>query len=179
MFKTALIPFCVDFSEAETPCDFGLSKLLTMKKKYTAALIFVPVFVIWFGVIVWFVGLELMQLQACTNGYTGVVKFILDAGVSIDSRDGWNTNCMFYAAANGHVDTVRLLLDRGIDVNSSSRKNKTGLIIAAQRGEVDMVRFLLDQGADVQLKDEDSKTALDHAKEKEHIEVGRILSKSP
>ena len=95
---------------------------------------------------------EQVFLQACGQGSTKIVHFLLDSGVSIEARDGWNSGCMFYAAANGHVEIAELLISRGIDVNARYRMDLTALIIASASGREEMVELLIRNNANISLK---------------------------
>ena len=120
---------------------------------------------------------EQVLLQACGNGQIGLVKSLIEGGVSADARDGWNTSCMFLAAGNGHTEIVDFLLAQGIDIDERYRMDKTALIVASQAGRLETVRFLVSKNGNANLKDTDGKSALDHAIEQKHESIAEILKR--
>lgn len=57
-------------------------------------------------------------VEAASEGLTGVVRLMLDAGFPLDARGEHGATALHAAAYSGSADTVRLLLDRGADIES-------------------------------------------------------------
>lgn len=54
--------------------------------------------------------------SAARNGYTEVVRYLLDEGAAIDTRGFFGGTGLHWAAINGHRETVELLIARGADL---------------------------------------------------------------
>ncbi|KAH8680543.1 hypothetical protein BX600DRAFT_636 [Xylariales sp. PMI_506] len=54
---------------------------------------------------------------ASANGHKDIVKFLIDAGCRIDTRNNKMDTPLFNGVKYGHVDVVRLLLEAGADPN--------------------------------------------------------------
>ena len=55
---------------------------------------------------------------ACEFGHDNIVEFLLDRGVSVDTRLKGGETGLHWAAYEGHADNVRLLLERGAPVDA-------------------------------------------------------------
>jgi ankyrin repeat protein len=98
-----------------------------------------------------------------------VVKFLLDSGVSVNSKfpplaNGKGTEAptaLVLAAAGGHLAVVEYLLRSGAAVNITGAAQGTcALALAAEGHHPEVVDVLLRAGADVECKDECGQTAL-------------------
>ena len=60
-------------------------------------------------------------MMAAFNGYTQVVRVLLEAGAdkNVARQDG--ATALMAAAQNGHWEVVRVLLDAGADKNAESK----------------------------------------------------------
>ena len=96
---------------------------------------------------------------AAYNGYTDIVKVLLENGASADlsdsdvgatkySGDDGNTP-LTLAASQGHAEIVSILLQHNVDVNKQNGRGveKTALILAAEQGSLEIVTALIDNGA--------------------------------
>jgi ankyrin repeat protein len=67
---------------------------------------------------------------AAMNGETDSVAFLVDAGATVEVRDGEGATPLCYAVAMGHADIVNFLLDHGADVNATLRTGMAPVDVA-------------------------------------------------
>lgn len=85
---------------------------------------------------------------ACTNEKLGLVKLLIENGVSTPLRkyDMLLPDPILYATYSGHADIVSYLLER--DTNSAAALGNSAVVYWAMRvGRVEVVRLVLDKGA--------------------------------
>lgn len=90
---------------------------------------------------------------------TGMVKVLLDAGVSANSTDSSGDTAL-HRAAEGAARVIKPLLDKGADVELTDRQGRTPLLRAAAAGDSGSVKKLLRAGADANACDGEGRTAL-------------------
>ncbi|KAK5658395.1 hypothetical protein OQA88_2372 [Cercophora sp. LCS_1] len=113
--------------------------------------------------------------HAAKKGHEAVVRLLLNAGASVNTKDNRGQTPLSWAAENGHEAVVRLLLDAGATVDTKDNFSRTPLSWAAENGHEAIVRLLLDVGATVDTKDDHSQTPLLHATWKGHEAAVRLL----
>ena len=106
--------------------------------------------------------------KASFEGYTRVVRLLLEAGVDVSASGGQYRNALHAASSAGRVTTVRLLLDQGADVNAKDGVHPTALQAAISAGHEQTTRLLLDQGAELH-------TALQAAVSAGHAKTVQLL----
>jgi ankyrin repeat protein len=82
------------------------------------------------------------------QGATGQLGEMIDAGVSIDIRNGRGDTLLIVAAYQQHADTVAELIRRGADVDVVNGVGQTAIACAVFRGNEALLRALLTAGAD-------------------------------
>ena len=80
---------------------------------------------------------------AALNGYTSMVKLLLDFKANINAQDYEKTKPLHVAAYNGHAETVSLLLERGAFNNVHTSNEFTPVHYAARRGHPEALCILL------------------------------------
>ncbi|KAL0631497.1 Glycerophosphocholine phosphodiesterase [Maublancomyces gigas] len=113
--------------------------------------------------------------QAAREGYTEVVKELLDRGAEIEARDDSLRTALHLAAANNHHETVRALLVRGAAIEAKQNEGNTALHLAAVCGDSKTVEVLLGQGAAVEARQNEGLTALHFAGAYGHLETVEVL----
>lgn len=107
--------------------------------------------------IVGFTALHLAaQLGKCCDG--SVVKYLIDAGASVTSKDiYWGATPLIAAVQHKRVANARVLLEAGSDANATVQRGdirRTVLHLAAQDGTPAMIQLLLEWGANPNVLDE-------------------------
>ena len=103
-------------------------------------------------------------MYAAAQGYTEIVKLLLEAGASVNlyNRPHRLTALMLAAAAN-QFDAVEALINAGADVNAQNDDGTPALMIAAYKGHLKIVQVLLAADARINIQDKDGDTALNLA----------------
>ncbi|CAE7226718.1 ANKHD1, partial [Symbiodinium sp. CCMP2456] len=83
------------------------------------------------------------------GGGVAMVKFLLEAGASIESKNAYGITALARAAGLGCTEVVRLLLLKGASVDSTDDNGWTALTTASNRGHAEVVQVLLDFGSNV------------------------------
>ncbi|OAQ59485.1 RGS domain-containing protein (Rax1) [Pochonia chlamydosporia 170] len=112
------------------------------------------------------------------HGCNGVVRLLLEKGISVDAKDEWlGRTPLSWAAGNGHVAVVKQLLEKGAIVDTKDKTGQTPLWLAAGNGHEAVVRMLIGNGAAVDAKDEwfGGRTPLSWAARNGHEVVVRML----
>ncbi|XP_046983174.1 ankyrin repeat domain-containing protein 65-like [Schistocerca americana] len=98
---------------------------------------------------------------AASQGQTGEVRALLDAGSPVNATDASGDTALHEAVMNGHEETVKCLIDAGADVNVRDSDGMTPLHWAACRGgEQHIVWMLLAASACVDVQDDAGETPL-------------------
>ncbi|XP_049946781.1 protein phosphatase 1 regulatory subunit 12A-like [Schistocerca serialis cubense] len=98
---------------------------------------------------------------AASQGQTGQVLALLDAGSPVNATDASGDTALHEAVVNGHEETVKCLIDAGAGVNVRDSDGMTPLHWAACRGgEQHIVRMLLAASACVDVQDDAGETPL-------------------
>jgi hypothetical protein len=94
---------------------------------------------------------------AARFGRISIVKFLLNSGAAVDSKDGWDSTPLFHSLYLGDLDEdvsiaiVKLLLDAGANVNLQDFWGNYPYQVAVRRGSFKTAQFLLERGANPEL----------------------------
>jgi len=103
------------------------------------------------------------------------VKYLLDGGMDVNTRDAYGNTALIAAAGNGHKEMVQYLLDHNAKVNASNKKDMTALMGAAAIGDYQLVHKLIKAGADVNAKNNQGETALFMAVQYGNYEAAKVI----
>ena len=125
--------------------------------------------------------LSFTLFDACSQGYSGIVKLLLERGNKPEESVKNGVSPLRRAASLGHADVVQVLVDSGVDINEFEcpygfvRHGRTPLMEASHEGgHLDVVRVLVQGGAS--LNDNlTGATALYYASSFGHTEIVRTL----
>lgn len=79
--------------------------------------------------------------SACAGGHLGIVKRLLERGVTVDARQAGDFTPLMGAAAGGHAEIVAALLAAGAD-RSLTADGKTAADVARERGHAELASEL-------------------------------------
>jgi ankyrin repeat protein len=82
--------------------------------------------------------------MAALNGYSDVVKLLLEAKANVNTTRENDTTPLFIAAKLGHIEVVKALLAAKADVNIARADGMTPLKIARKKGFDEIVKILLE-----------------------------------
>lgn len=88
-------------------------------------------------------------MTAISFGRTEILRALLDAGVSPDSRDSNGGPLVIQASVSGNVEALRLLFERGADLRARMPgKTDDALVFAVVLHQREVIRFLVGSGID-------------------------------
>jgi len=125
--------------------------------------------------------IEEALVDAVNAGDSDIVKQLLEAGVSANTKNKYQRPVLLEAITLKHDEIISLLIKHGADVNAVDKYKDRPLFVAASLGEARIVRELVNGGAKLGNKDANGNTALMLAAAKGYkITVSVLLtSKSP
>ena len=97
---------------------------------------------------------------AALEGDCGVIKGLVESGLSVNVGDAEGFSPFCLALREGKINSAKLLLEKGTDVRSGGGTYGTPLHLAVMRQEPWLVRDILKRGAIVNSKDREGNTAL-------------------
>lgn len=117
-------------------------------------------------------------LWASRQGYTAIVKLLLEKGANPNHEDQWmHANAGHKAAFWGHADVITLLIQHGLDINAQGGYNGyTALHDAVSQGHIDAIKVLLKNNANTTIRGHDGKTPVDIAKLSENQKLLSLLT---
>jgi len=89
---------------------------------------------------------------AATAGTIDIVKYLVDAGIEVNTRGGtFKGSAINLAASNGHIEIVRYLLEQGAEMDVSEPE-RNPLFAAIYGGNLAVVELLVSSGIDYCVK---------------------------
>ncbi|MGL4394748.1 MAG: ankyrin repeat domain-containing protein [Brevinema sp.] len=79
---------------------------------------------------------------AAAQGYTEMLKVLVDKGYDINTQDASGFTPLHYAVASGKFESVEFLVNRGADLYLVNQNKLTPMSLAAQTGEQKIVDYL-------------------------------------
>lgn len=84
-------------------------------------------------------------IEACANGHTEIVKFLLDSKANIDKGNIKGTNPLFAAIARGKLEVMKLLINRDANLLVSLPTGWTPLHLAVRSQNIEVTQLLLEK----------------------------------
>jgi len=111
------------------------------------------------------------------ENHVEAVRFLLELGAEVDSRDAFQATPLIHAAQLGYHNMAALLMEHGADVHARDDEEETALFKAARGGHVEICELLLSAGADVQTQNFMEQTVLEVALPRKFAQIAKILEK--
>jgi ankyrin repeat protein len=120
-------------------------------------------------------------LWAAREGYTPIVKVLLDAGANPNQNDQWmGATAGHKAGFWGRTEAMKLLISHGLNLNARGGYNGyTALMDAVTRNHLETAKSLVDAGADVEIRGHDNLNAIDIARLNQNQEMSKMLLAAP
>ena len=94
------------------------------------------------------------------KGNMNIVKFLIENGAKIESRDKFGKTILHYAIHYADFEMVKFLLEWNANINAKSNLGQTPLHYASGNGNVAMVKLLIEKGALIDEKNNHGDTPL-------------------
>lgn len=112
---------------------------------------------------------------AATKGNIGMIKILVEEGVSLNKKGPNGRTALHVATQNGYTEIVKYLIEKGASINEKNNFGSTPLYLAAWVGHLEIVEYLLEKNALLDEQDKQGSTALDKAVENDHLEIAKML----
>jgi ankyrin repeat protein len=106
---------------------------------------------------------KLLKLNLQKLDDLDMIKYLIEAGASVNYKDRNGITVLDMACAHGNVELVKHLIVKGADVNSLDHEDRTALMAAACNGFPEIIDILIQNGADINTQNDDERTALHDA----------------
>ena len=90
---------------------------------------------------------------AAFNNLLGVIAFLLDNEVDINTRDEQGNTALHIAVSCNFKELIEFLLRKGIDLHATNANGETALHTATLCNSLDLVEYLIEKGLDPKAKD--------------------------
>jgi len=103
------------------------------------------------------------------------VQRSINAGVSVDSRDGRGRTALLIATHYNSINSAKFLITAGADVNAMDKQEDSPFLFAGAEGRLEILRMTVASGADLDSLNRYGGTALIPAAHHGHVETVRFL----
>jgi uncharacterized protein len=119
-------------------------------------------------------------LWAAREGYTSIVKVLLDSGANPNQNDRMGATAGHKAGFWGHPDVMKLLIDHGLNLDARGGYNGyTALMDAVTRNYVEVAQLLVSAGVNLTIRGHDGMTAIDIARMNHNEQMLKLLTRAP
>lgn len=105
------------------------------------------------------------------------VKYLINQGVDINTRNNDGATALIVSAFNGHPKVSYLLIDNGINIHIQDRGGFNALMVACEcdNANIGLIKKLINLGANVNTKSGKDATALMAAAKIGHLHIVKLL----
>ncbi|MBA3954068.1 ankyrin repeat domain-containing protein, partial [Candidatus Dependentiae bacterium] len=119
---------------------------------------------------------QAILIQACTLGYSGIVKLLLEKKANLNLQDKFGNTPLIMALDKGFIPIARALLEAGANPDIQNEIGSTALLIATEKGHTDIIKLLLNApDVDPNVQDIHTETPLMKACALGHTSIVRAL----
>ena len=114
--------------------------------------------------------------HSARSGSYWLLKYFVDIGTNIGSRNNLGWNCLHIAAKNGHLNLCRILMDKyKLHIYLRDYNGWTALHHCTENGSYDLVKAFAGMGADINLQDNSGMNCLHIAAKNVHLNLCKTL----
>lgn len=99
-------------------------------------------------------------LLSCIDGDTYTVRYLLNQGVPIDTKDDMGITGLIFATAMNKTSLVKYLVSRGADKEATTRHGMTPLLMATEYRNLGLVKYFIRKGVCVDRANFEGMTSL-------------------
>ena len=114
-------------------------------------------------------------IKAVRAGDEQTVRFLIDAKVNLNVRDGLGATPLIWAAEKDELEIGTALIAAGADLNAIDNEGATALRHAARTARVEFVEQLIKKGANVNIADDHGETPLLQAAASGNLQMAQLL----
>lgn len=118
---------------------------------------------------------EISLHLAARYGHTGVVKLLLEAGVSPHPRVPSPHTPFYFAMQSGEISTIEVLYAAGCDINARDRRGLAPIFEAIFGSHVEVAQWLVQRGAKLDIEYSNFGSVLDFARKMGNKDIIKII----
>lgn len=103
------------------------------------------------------------------------IKYLINTGININSKDGRKRTPIMYVAEDGSIEIIKYFIKNGANINETDDNLETPLIIAIKNNNVGAAKYLIESETDINITNIEGKKALDIAKENKLYDIVKLL----
>jgi len=100
---------------------------------------------------------------AALYGNYEMVKFLVEAGAQVNTKNEFGITPLIYACDNEHIAIAKYFIEMGADVNMIKNNGHIPLLGAIRGNNTELIDLLTKAGATINTRDQSNKTPLIHA----------------
>jgi ankyrin repeat protein len=120
---------------------------------------------------------EKVLLQSSKIGNLELIKYLVEKGVNINSKDNNGNNALLFASSFGYLKIVKYLVEKGVNIHDKNNAGNNALLFTSPGGHLKIVKYLVEKGVNIHAKNYVGKNALLFAIEGGHLEVVKYFCK--
>ena len=115
---------------------------------------------------------------AVMDGYSNIVKILVDMGVNVNKGDSYyGSKPLHNACRKGCMEIAQILLENGADIDTTENFSKlTPLHYAAGKQSTEITKLLLQNGCKTYIRNRQNMTALELAMDRGYIDVVKVIA---
>ncbi|WP_171910111.1 ankyrin repeat domain-containing protein [Rickettsiella grylli] len=97
---------------------------------------------------------------ATWQGQLESVKYLVEHGVDLNTKDNYDQTLLHAAAWNGYLNLVKYFRRKGLSFEDKDQNGNTSLLSAAKNNHLPVVKWLISENADTDVKDNNGNNIL-------------------
>ena len=115
---------------------------------------------------------------AVMDGYSNIVKILVDMGVNVNKGDSYlEMRPLHDACRQGYLKIAEILVENGADIDATATfSNSTPLHYAAIKQNYEIIKLLFENGCKTEIRNKQNVTALELAMDRGYIDVVKVIA---